>query len=176
MAPKLVKTKTPGVYRRGGCYVVRYRHGGEERKRFARTYAEARAIKQDVETDKRRGEHRETGTLTFEEYAMGWLDTYTGRTSRGFRDSTRKGSRFSIEQRAIPFFDGWLLAEIDRSLQDLQRCASPSRGSRLRDTGCVMPEESTTPTWSSFGPRDRERLRGSREEADNAARIAVSHG
>jgi hypothetical protein len=28
---------------------VRYRHGGEERKRFARTYAEARAIKQTVE-------------------------------------------------------------------------------------------------------------------------------
>jgi len=115
-APKLVKTKTPGVYKRGGSYVVRYRHGSEERKRFARTYAEARAIKQSVETDKRRGEHREVGTLTFEDYAKGWLDTYTGRTSRGFRESTRKGYRFSIEKRAIPFFDGWLLAEIDAPL------------------------------------------------------------
>ncbi len=57
-APKLEKTKTPGVYKRGGRYVVRYRHGGEERKRFARTYAEARAVKQDLETDKRRGEPR----------------------------------------------------------------------------------------------------------------------
>lgn len=90
-APKLEKTKTPGVYRRGGRYVVRYRHGGGERKRFARTYAEARAIKQTVETDKRRGEHREIGSLTFEDYARDWLDTYTGRTSRGFRESTSSG-------------------------------------------------------------------------------------
>jgi integrase len=115
-APKMTKTKTPGVYKRGGRYVVRYRHGGEERKRFAQTYAEARAIKQSLETDKRRGEHHETSALTFEEYAKGWLDTYTGRTSRGFRDSTRKGYRFSIEKRAVPFFDGWLLAEIDAPL------------------------------------------------------------
>jgi integrase len=100
----LEKTKTPGVYRRGGRYVIRYRHHGRERKRFARTYDEARSIKQAVETDKRRGEHRETSVLTFEEYAKGWIDTYMGRTNRGFRESTRKGYRFSLEHRAIPFF------------------------------------------------------------------------
>ena len=33
----LEKTKTPGVYRRGPSYVVRYRHQGRERKRYART-------------------------------------------------------------------------------------------------------------------------------------------
>ena len=42
--------------------------------------------------------------LTFEEYAKDWIDTYMGRTNRGFRDSTRKGYRFSLEHRAIPFF------------------------------------------------------------------------
>jgi hypothetical protein len=47
-APKLEKTKTPGVYKRGGRYVVRYRHRGEERKRFARTYAEARDLKATI--------------------------------------------------------------------------------------------------------------------------------
>src|SRR2546421_7793751 len=104
MAAKLVKTKTPGVYRRGRRYVVRYRHQGEERERFARTYDEARSIKQALETDKRRGEHREASSLTFEDYAKGWMDTYMGRTNRGFRESTRAGYCFSIEKRAIPFF------------------------------------------------------------------------
>ena len=62
------------------------------------------------------GTHRETSPQTFEAYAKDWIDTYTGRTSRGFRDSTRKGYRFSIEKRAIPFFDGRLLAEVDAPL------------------------------------------------------------
>jgi integrase len=104
MAAKLIKTRTPGVYKRGPSYVVRYRHQGEERKRYARTYEEARSIKQAVETDKRRGEHREGSTLTFEDYAKTWIDTYMGRTNRGFRESTRAGYRFTIEKRAIPFF------------------------------------------------------------------------
>jgi hypothetical protein len=43
MAAKLDKTRTPGVYRRGKSYVVVYRHRGHQRKRFARTYDEARA-------------------------------------------------------------------------------------------------------------------------------------
>jgi hypothetical protein len=64
MAAKLVKTRTPGVYRRGPSYAVRYRHKGEELKRYARTYEEARSIKQAVETDTRRAKHREAATLT----------------------------------------------------------------------------------------------------------------
>jgi integrase len=114
-APKLEKTKTPGVYKRGGRYVVRYRHRGEERKRFARTYAEARDLKATIRADIRRGEHRETAVLTFEEYAREWIGSYTGRTSRGFRESTRAGYRFSIEERAIPFFArrGGTIAEIE---------------------------------------------------------------
>ncbi len=103
-APKLVKTRTPGVYKRGGRYVVRYRHRGQERKRFARTYDEARALKATLEADMRRGEHRETGAVTFETYARDWIDTYQGRSTRGFRESTRVGYRRTIEQKAIPFF------------------------------------------------------------------------
>jgi integrase len=83
---------------------VRYRHRGRERKQYARTYDEARSIKQGIETDKRHGEHHERATLTFEDYAKEWIDTYTGRTSRGFRESTRAGYRYSIEHRAIPYF------------------------------------------------------------------------
>jgi hypothetical protein len=70
MAAPLVKTKTPGVYKRGNRYVVRYRFRGEERKRFAATYAEARDLKSTLQADIRRGEHRETARMTFEEYGQ----------------------------------------------------------------------------------------------------------
>jgi hypothetical protein len=78
--PTLEKTTVPGVYRRGKSYVVRYQHRGKDRKRCAATFEQARATKQSVETDKRRGRHREATALTFAEYATGWLDTYTGRS------------------------------------------------------------------------------------------------
>jgi integrase len=103
MAAKLEKTRTPGVYRRGKSYVVVYRHQGQQRKRHARTYDEARALKATLTADIRRGEHREASNLTFEQYAREWIDSYQGRTTRGFRDSTRVGYRRSIE-KAIPFF------------------------------------------------------------------------
>jgi len=104
MTATLEKTRTPGVYRRGKSYVVRYRHRGQERKRFARTYDEARALKATLTADIRRGEHRESSTLTFEQYALDWIDSYQGRTTRGFRESTRVGYRRTIETKAIPFF------------------------------------------------------------------------
>jgi integrase len=112
----LERTATPGVYRRGKSYMVRYRVAGQERKQYARTYDEARELKATLTADIRRGVHREQSKLTFEDYARAWIDSYTGRTSRGFRDSTRKGYRFSIEKRAIPFFEGRLLAEVDAPL------------------------------------------------------------
>jgi len=106
MAVKLEKTRTPGVYRRrpGTTYVVVYRFRGKQRKRAARTYDEARALKAALATDVRRGEHRQATALTFEQYAREWIENYAGRTTRGFRESTRAGYRFSIEQRAVPFF------------------------------------------------------------------------
>jgi hypothetical protein len=100
----LKRTATPGVYRRGKSYMVTYRVNGKQRKRYARTFEEARDLKASLATDIRRGEYRERSVVTFEDYAREWIDSYTGRTTRGFRDSTRKGYRFSIEKRAIPFF------------------------------------------------------------------------
>jgi integrase len=115
MAAKLEKTRTPGVYRRGQSYVVVYRVRGQQRKRMARTYAEARDLKASLATDVRRGEYRETTMLTFEEYARDWIDSYTGRTTRGFRESTRIGYRRSMTEKAIPFFSKrtGTLAEIE---------------------------------------------------------------
>ena len=45
IAAKLVKTKTPGVYKRGDRYVVVWRHRGKQHKAFYATYAEAREAK-----------------------------------------------------------------------------------------------------------------------------------
>lgn len=104
MADKLKKTKTPGVYRRGGSYVVRYRHQGQERKRCVRTYDEARDLKATLSTDIRRGEYRELHGVTFAEYAAEWLDSYGGRTVGGLRESTRDGYRWSL-QTAAPYFE-----------------------------------------------------------------------
>jgi len=100
----LIKTQTPGVYKKGSRYIVRYRVRGEDRKRSARTYAEARSLKAKLTTDLQSGEHREAHSTTFEEYAREWIGTYTGRTTRGFRESTRVGYRRTIETVAIPFF------------------------------------------------------------------------
>lgn len=61
---KLVKTKTPGIYKRGKSYVVIYRAGGKQRKEFARTLDEARRIKRERETDRDRGEFQERTAVT----------------------------------------------------------------------------------------------------------------
>lgn len=116
MAATLEKTRTPGVYRRGRSYVVVYRHEGRQRKKCVRTYVEARTLHGKLTASVAAGTHREVSRLTFEQYARDWIDTYTGRTDRGFRDSTRKGYRFSIEQRAIPFMGDSLLAAVDARL------------------------------------------------------------
>ncbi len=56
---KLVRTKTPGVYKRGGRYVVTFRDpSGKPRKRFASTYTEAKRLKSALSADVARGEYR----------------------------------------------------------------------------------------------------------------------
>jgi hypothetical protein len=55
--------------------MVIYRVPGKQRKRYARTYGEARDLKATLTTDIRRGEHRELRTVTFEEYVNEWLDS-----------------------------------------------------------------------------------------------------
>jgi hypothetical protein len=55
----LVKTGTPGVYKRGNRYVVVYYAGGKQRKESARTMAEARRLKDARRADVARGEFHE---------------------------------------------------------------------------------------------------------------------
>lgn len=90
-APAMERTKTPGVYKRGGRYVVTFTDpAGRRRKRFARTYKEAVRVKSELRTDVSRGDYREQQRVAFTDYAAEWIDTYTGRTSTGIRAQTRE--------------------------------------------------------------------------------------
>jgi integrase len=85
----LVRTSTPGVYRKGSRYIVVFRDPrGRQRKRSARTLAEARTLKAALTTDVHRFEYLEQSKVTFTEYAARWIASYDGRTSRGIRTDT----------------------------------------------------------------------------------------
>lgn len=110
MPAKMQRTRYPGIFKRGGRFVVVWRHRGTQHKESFRTLTEAREAH-----GKRRqaGERRAYTRARFDEYAEQWLDSYTGRTARGLSDSTRSDYRRSIEAYAIPFFDRYRLAEIE---------------------------------------------------------------
>src|SRR5581483_10587004 len=87
---RLAQTATPGIYKRGNRYVIRYRDPrGKQKKAFAKTRAEARDLKSTLTADVKRGEYRQLARTTFAEYAPKWVETYAGRTRRGIRDATR---------------------------------------------------------------------------------------
>ncbi len=114
--PRMTKTDVPGVYRRGDKYVYTYRKRGKQRWGTARTKAEARRLKRHAETDVERGEHRDLARASFGEYAREWIEHYSGRTSSGVRESTRRWYRQMLEDRLVPYFDlerGLRLAEIE---------------------------------------------------------------
>jgi integrase len=111
---KLVKTSTPGIYKRGSRYVVRFRDGaGRSRKRSARTLAEARDVKASVTADVKRGEYRTVSRVTFAEYARDWIESYPGRTTRGIREETRSDYRKALERHAIPVLGRMRMSAIE---------------------------------------------------------------
>jgi len=107
---RLVKTKTPGVFKRidgkGRTigYACVYRSGARQRKRHARTYEEAKRIKRESETDRDRGELQERSGVTFRRYLDEWVDRYRGQGRRGFRESTREEYRRLIGAYAHRYF------------------------------------------------------------------------
>ena len=55
----LKRTKVPGVFKRGGRYVVVYREtDGRQRRKAAKTLSEADALKASIRTDMQRGEYQ----------------------------------------------------------------------------------------------------------------------
>jgi hypothetical protein len=71
----LERTKTPGVYRRGDSYVVRWKHRGQSHKRIFPTYSEAREFKRSLSGAAKQPTTRQT----VGEYYEGWIDSYRGR-------------------------------------------------------------------------------------------------
>jgi integrase len=104
--PKIQKTKVPGVYRRGEAYVYAYRVGGRQRWGRAASLDDARRAKRQAEADADRGELVDLSRVRFGDDARDWITHYPGRTSRGFRGSTRTAYRRMLEDRVIPYFDG----------------------------------------------------------------------
>jgi integrase len=120
---RLVRTGTPGIYKRGSRYVVVFRDPQRrQRKRSARTLAEARELKAALTADVNRGEYRALSRVTFAEYAAEWIETYTGRTTRGIRPETLADYRADLERDALPFFGRMQLAAIEP--RDVKRYAS----------------------------------------------------
>lgn len=116
----LTKTKTPGIFRRhrSGCdgagrcecsYVVVWRHRGGQHKATFRTFAEAR----EAQGKRAAGDARPTSRTTFAAYFDDWIETFAGRTSRGFSETSRDLYRRAITDMALPTWRTWRMAEIE---------------------------------------------------------------
>ncbi|HEY2055863.1 MAG TPA: site-specific integrase [Solirubrobacterales bacterium] len=116
---KLTKTSTPGIFRRhtkgcggGRCdcaYVVVWRHRGKQHKETCRTLAEAR----EAQGKRRAGDSRPSSRITVEAYFCDWIETYEGRTTRGFSETSRSLYRRAIEDHALPTWRTWKLSEVE---------------------------------------------------------------
>jgi len=105
--PTLARTKHAGIYKKGDRYQVRYRHHGKQVAKSFRTLSEARRFKRNIDA----GDTQATSSRTFRSYAEEWIDTYTGRTSKGVSEGTRESYRDALERFAIPYFG---TAKLDR--------------------------------------------------------------
>ncbi|MEK6276922.1 MAG: tyrosine-type recombinase/integrase [Actinomycetota bacterium] len=134
------RTRHPGIYKRGGRYVVRYRAGGKNRAESARTLEEALRIKRGREAERDRGEFQPESREAFRTFAEEWVERYRGNGRRGFTDETRADYRRDLETYAYPFFAD----RLDRTLgritpRDVDRwiawlCERPNgRGGTLSD-------------------------------------------
>jgi integrase len=106
---KMERTATPGIYKRGDRYVVVWRHRGKQHKKFFKTLAEAREAK----GRRAAGDRRPVSRVRFADYFEGWIESYSGRTRRGFSESSRHAYRRVIEDHALPRWGPWRLSEIE---------------------------------------------------------------
>ena len=66
-----------------------------------------------MKVDVARGEWRAQSSVRFRDHWKPWLDSYGGRTARGFRENTRDDYRRDLEQHAVPYFGAMRLSEIE---------------------------------------------------------------
>jgi integrase len=95
----MVKTKTPGIFRRGGRYVVVYRDAdGKQHRESARTLEDARLLKSQRTSQVASGEYQQDTKARLHVYAREWVKRYQGRGRRGFRENTRDEYTRTLEQ------------------------------------------------------------------------------
>jgi integrase len=116
---ELSKTSVPGIYRahkkacdqKGRCdcpYVIVWRHRGRQHKERCKTFNEARekkSIRDSVDS-------KPVERARFGEYFGSWIETYAGRTQRGFSETTRPEYRRTIANHALPRWRTWKLSDI----------------------------------------------------------------
>ena len=147
---KLMKTKTPGVYRRhaNGCkgdgrckcpYVVVWKQGGRQRKQMFATYDLAREHKGALDSGKttRRPLSSDTIAAQYET----WLPNYRGRTSRGLEESTRREYRISFEHHILPLPIGRMKMR-DVAAPDVRDWIHPARAPRQGRPATIAPSQS----------------------------------
>ena len=59
------------------------------------------------------GDRRPALQVRFEDYYERWIDTYAGRTERGFTETTRSEYRRLIERHVLDRWRAWKLGEIE---------------------------------------------------------------
>ncbi len=117
---QLARTSSPGIYRahgnrcdgKGRCdcpYLITWRHRGHQHKETCRTFNEARekkALRDSVDS-------KPVERTRFGDYFPQWIETYAGRTQRGFSETTRPEYRRTIENFAMPRWKTLKLSEIE---------------------------------------------------------------
>lgn len=115
MPAPLIKTRTPGIYKRGSRYAVLYRDSeGRQRQESARTLDEARALKAARTAAVATGEFHKASRVKLREYALEWMERYQGRGRRGFRESTRDDYRRDLHRYVLPYFDEKLRRRVEQ--------------------------------------------------------------
>ena len=134
----------PGFYTRNGVVEFRFRDKkGKRRWRRARTLAEAKRLRAQLQTDVDRGEYREASRITVRQYGAKWIQTYQGRT----REPIREHSRANLERRlreAYEFFGDMRMAEVEP--QDIKAFAAhvAGRGRRGATRASTKPLAANT--------------------------------
>lgn len=138
MASKRVRTKHPGIFKRGSSYELIYRDcEGKQRHETASTLREAINLRAKRLAEVSEGALSFSPKISLASYVIDWVETYEGRGSRGFRETTRKDYRRDLNRYVIPFFSNQKLGEI--SPRDISRfvahlCNAQVQGRYLADS------------------------------------------
>jgi len=121
MSAAETRTPTPGIYRRGNRYVVRYRdRAGRSHRRFARTMSEAKDLQAQLRADRLRGPAADR-SVSFKTYAAEWIGAYAGRSGRGLRAGTLAEYKRMLNRDVVPYFAAQRLADV--TPRDVRRFA-----------------------------------------------------